>query len=222
MRILLVEDDPGLRHTLLEGLAEAGHRVDAVTRGEDAMHELTAAGYGIAIVDWRLPGMSGVDLIAWLRRQHLPTAVLMLTARDAPGDRVRGLDAGADDYLVKPFDFAELLARLRALERRPRDVAGPILTCGDLALDPALHVVRAGERELALTATEYRVLETLMRHAPAVVERRGLAEEAWGEDEAPLGPGAIDVQLSRLRAKISGSGARIVTMRGTGYRIEPA
>lgn len=222
MLILLVEDDPGLRHTLLEGLVEAGHHVDAVTRAEDAMQELAGATYGAAIVDWRLPGMSGIDLIAWLRRRHLPIAVLMLTARDAPADRVQGLDAGADDYLVKPFDFTELLARLRALERRPRDVSGPTLTCGDLSLDPARHEVRIVDRNLPLTATEYRILEVLLRHAPAVVKRGVLAAEAWGEDEAPLGAGAIDVQLSRLRAKIRGSRARIITVRGAGYRVESA
>jgi DNA-binding response OmpR family regulator len=146
----------------------------------------------------------------------------MLTARDAPPDRIRGLDAGADDYLVKPFDFGELLARIRALQRRPRGVDAPVLVRGRLALDPVKREVTVGDRPLALTATEYRILELLMRRSPAVVDRKAIAEHGWDDETDPLGSNAIDVQLSRLRAKLPAAGVRIVTVRGAGYRLEEA
>jgi DNA-binding response OmpR family regulator len=144
----------------------------------------------------------------------------MLTARDTPADRIQGLDTGADDYLVKPFNFGELLARVRALQRRPRGVEDPVLNVGHLSLDPARRVATVEGRELSLTATEFRILELLMRRAPAVVDRKRIAEHAWQDETDPLGSNAIDVQVSRLRAKIGGTGARIVTARGAGYRIE--
>jgi two-component system copper resistance phosphate regulon response regulator CusR len=143
----------------------------------------------------------------------------MLTARDAPADRIRGLDTGADDYLVKPFDFGELLARVRALQRRPRGVDAPVLRAGRLALDPVPQVVTVDGRTVALTVTEYRILEVLLRRAPAVVDRKAIAEHAWADETDPLGSNAIDVQLSRLRAKLPSSGVRIVTVRGAGYRF---
>ncbi len=128
----------------------------------------------------------------------------MLTARDTVADRVAGLDSGADDYLVKPFEFSELLARIRALQRRPRGVEAPILQLGRLALDPARHTVTVAGREVALTPTEYLVLEVLMRRAPSVVDRRAIAEHAWADETDPIGTNAIDVQMSRLRAKLVG------------------
>jgi two-component system copper resistance phosphate regulon response regulator CusR len=146
----------------------------------------------------------------------------MLTARDAPPDRIRGLDAGADDYLVKPFDFGELLARIRALQRRPRGVDAPTISRGSLSLDPVRREVTAGGRALGLTNTEYNILELLMRRSPAVVDRKAIAEHGWRDETDPLGSNAIDVQLSRLRAKIPSAGVRIVTVRGAGYRLEEA
>src|SRR5574340_35873 len=177
MRVLVAEDDAGIRDVLVLGLEEQGYYVDAVDRGDDAIDMLTFYDYDVAIVDWRMPGAEGIDIVAWARRHDRPTALLMLTARDTPADRIRGLDTGADDYLVKPFDFGELLARVRALQRRPRGVDQP-------------------------------VLELLRRRAPAVVGRKAIAEHAWEDETDPLGSNAIDVQMSRLRAKLVGSGVR--------------
>ena len=145
----------------------------------------------------------------------------MLTARDAPADRIRGLDTGADDYLVKPFDFGELLARVRALQRRPRGVDAPILERAGCARSGAPRVEVDG-RELGLTSTEYLILELLMRRSPSVVDRKAIAEHAWADETDPLGSNAIDVQMSRLRAKLPDAGIRIVTVRGAGYRLEAA
>ena len=220
MRILVAEDDPGLRSVLVLGLEDQGYQVDAVDRGDDAIDQLKFYDYDVAILDWRMPGAEGIDVVRWARRQAKPTALLMLTARDAPPDRVSGLDAGADDYLVKPFDFTELLARIRALQRRPRGVDAPIIARGLLALDPVRRTVTSGDRDVPLTPTEYNILEILMRRSPAVVDRKAIAEHAWQDETDPLGSNAIDVQLSRLRAKIPTARVRIVTVRGAGYRLE--
>jgi DNA-binding response OmpR family regulator len=220
MRILVAEDDRGLQEILALGLRDAGYHVDTVDRGDDAIDQLRWYEYDVAIVDWRMPGAEGIDVVAWARKNDRPTAILMLTARDTPADRIRGLDTGADDYLVKPFDFGELLARVRALQRRPRGVDQPVLVLGALSLDPVSHVVSAGGSEVSLTNTEYLILELLMRRAPAVVDRKAIAEHAWADETDPLGSNAIDVQMSRLRAKLVGAGVRIVTVRGTGYRAE--
>ena len=220
MRILVAEDDPGLRDLVALGLRESGYHVDTVERGDDAIDQLGWYEYDVAIIDWRMPGAEGIDVVAWARRHGRPTALLMLTARDAPADRIRGLDAGADDYLVKPFDFGELLARVRALQRRPRGVEGPVLERGKVALDPATRAVTAGGRPLNLTATEYLILELLMRRSPTLVDRKAIAEHAWADETDPLGSNAIDVQMSRLRAKLPSAGIRIVTVRGAGYRLD--
>jgi two-component system copper resistance phosphate regulon response regulator CusR len=220
MRILVAEDDLGLRDVLVLGLEEQGYHVDAVERGDDAIDQLRWYDYDVAIVDWRMPGAPGIDVIAWARRQAKPTAILMLTARDTPADRIEGLDAGADDYLVKPFDFGELLARVRALQRRPRGVDAPVIARGQLNLDPIRRAVTVGGRPLGLTPTEFQILELLLRRSPAVVDRKSIAEHAWQDETDPLGSNAIDVQLSRLRAKLPTAGVRIVTVRGAGYRLE--
>jgi DNA-binding response OmpR family regulator len=159
-------------------------------------------------------------VVRWTRRNERPTAILMLTARDTPSDRVEGLDAGADDYLVKPFDFGELLARVRALQRRPRGVDAPVITRGRLSLDPLRREVTADGRPVNLTTTEYNILELLMRRSPAVASRRTIAEHGWRDETDAMGSNAIDVQLSRLRAKLPSAGIRIVTVRGAGYRLE--
>ena len=222
MRVLVAEDDDGLRDVLVLGLQDNGYHVDAVERGDDAIDQLKWYEYDVAIIDWRMPGAEGIEVVRWARRHDRPTAMLMLTARDAPADRIQGLDTGADDYLVKPFDFGELLARVRALQRRPRGVDGPILRRGRLSLDPVRHVAMVDERELNLTTTEYRILEVLLRRSPAVVDRKAIAEHAWADETDPLGSNAIDVQMSRLRAKLPGSGVHVVTVRGAGYRLEEA
>src|SRR3979490_1616664 len=136
MRILVAEGGPGLQDVSALGLREKGYHVDTVERGDDAIDQLTWYEYDVAIIDWRMPGTEGIDVVAWARRQQRPTALLMLTARDAPADRIRGLDTGADDYLVKPFDFGELLARVRALPPRPRGGEGPLLRKGPGPPDP--------------------------------------------------------------------------------------
>jgi len=222
MRVLVAEDDPGLREVLVLGLEDHGYYVDAVERGDDAIDQLKFYDYDVAVIDWRMPGAEGIDVVSWARRHGKPTALLMLTARDAPPDRIRGLDAGADDYLVKPFDFGELLARIRALQRRPRGVDAPVIVRGSLAIDPVTREASVDGRRLALTITEYNILELLMRRSPALVDRKAIAEHAWRDETDPLGSNAIDVQLSRLRAKLPGAGVRIVTVRGAGYRLEEA
>jgi DNA-binding response OmpR family regulator len=222
MRILVAEDDRSLREVLVLGLEDNGYRVDAVDRGDDAIDQLKFYEYDVAIIDWRMPGASGIDVVRWARRHDRPTALLMLTARDAPPDRIQGLDAGADDYLVKPFDFGELLARIRALQRRPRGVDAPVIARGRVTLDPVTREAAADGRPLALTVTEYNILELLMRRSPAVVDRKAIAEHGWRDETDPLGSNAIDVQMSRLRAKIPAAGIRIVTVRGAGYRLDEA
>jgi DNA-binding response OmpR family regulator len=220
MRVLVAEDDAGLQEVIVLGLVEAGYQVDAVSRGDEAIDQLRWYDYDVAVLDWRMPGAAGIEVVRWARASERSTAILVLTARDTVEDRIEGLDAGADDYLVKPFAFGELLARIRALQRRPRGVDAPVLTMGRLSLDPARRAVTVAGRDVALTPTEYLVLEVLLRRQPAVVERSAIAEHAWADETDPIGTNAIDVQMSRLRAKLVGSGVRIAAVRGTGYRLE--
>jgi DNA-binding response OmpR family regulator len=222
MRILVAEDDRGLREVLVQGLEDAGYLVDAVERGDDAIEQLKFYEYDVAILDWRMPGVPGIEVASWARRNDRPTAILMLTARDAPPDRIQGLDAGADDYLVKPFDFGELVARVRALQRRPRGVGAPVLSRGGLSLDPARRQVTLNGKLLNLTTAELYILELLMRRFPSVVDRKAIAEHAWRDETEPLGSNVIDVKMSRLRAKLVNSGVRILTVRGSGFRLDEA
>ncbi|MGH9304995.1 MAG: response regulator transcription factor [Acidimicrobiales bacterium] len=222
MRILVAEDDPGLCSVLQRGLREAGYAVDVVADGETALGYLRAYEYAAAVIDWRMPKTSGLEVIATVRRRGLSIPILMLTARDATSDRVTGLDGGADDYLVKPFEFAELLARLRALLRRPADATTPVLRCGALNLDPATHQVLVAGRLLSLTPTEFAILELLMRKSPKVVRRAAIAVAVWDEEADALGSNTIDVHMARLRAKLAGAEAVIETVRGSGYRIAPS
>ena len=222
MRVLVAEDDDNLRAVLRRGLALAGYTVDDVADGAAALGYLETYDYEVAVVDWRLPGMSGLDLVAQLRRTGSRLPVLMLTARDRTADRVAGLDAGADDYLVKPFDFDELLARLRALQRRPAELQPPTLAVGDLAFDPATREVSVGGERRGLTPTELAILELLLRRSPAVVSRRSIAVHAWGDEADALGSNTIEVHIARLRAKLSGSHSSIETVRGAGYRLLPS
>jgi DNA-binding response OmpR family regulator len=219
MRVLVAEDDEALRSVLERGLRKNGYVVDAVPDGERALAFVRTYPYEALILDWRMPGLSGLDVVRELRRNKSPVPILMLTARDTAHDRVTGLDEGADDYLVKPFDFGELLARLRALQRRPPALHSPHLVVGDLVLDPASRVLSIGSFERALTATELSILEILMRRFPGVVERRAIAVHVWREEADALGSNTIDVHLARLRAKLVGGGVRIETVRGIGYRI---
>jgi two-component system, OmpR family, response regulator len=219
MRVLVAEDDSGLCDVLARGLREHDYVVDAVRNGEDAVRYLRSYSYELVVLDWRMPGMSGLDVVRWMRRHNQQAPVLMLTARDAHADRVTGLDQGADDYLVKPFDFDELLARMRALLRRPPTVQQPELAVGDLRFDPATREVRVGSQQPVLTATEFGILELLVRKSPAVVPRRSIAVNVWDEEADAMGSNTIDVHLARLRAKLAGGMVRIETVRGVGYRL---
>jgi two-component system, OmpR family, copper resistance phosphate regulon response regulator CusR len=219
MRLLVAEDDQALRSVLVRGLERSGYFVDAVATGDEALDYIRFYEYAVVILDWRMPRTSGLEVVTRMRQEGNGTAILMLTARDTPADRVAGLDAGADDYLVKPFDFDELLARVRALARRPGSTDGRVLKRGALALDPATRDVLAGDFPLQLTGTEFRILEVLMFRAPAVVNRQVIAQHAWKDETEPIGSNTIDVQIARLRAKLAGSGAQIVTVRGAGYRL---
>jgi DNA-binding response OmpR family regulator len=222
VRLLVIEDDPRLRAVLARGLEADGYFVDTAASAERALELLESTDYGVLIVDWRLPGKSGLDVVRHVRSKRLESGVLMLTARDDPADRIGGLDAGADDYLVKPFDFGELLARVRALQRRPGNRDGGVVRRGRLVLDPSTRTVVADGIELHLSITEFRILEMLMVRAPAVIDRRLIAQHAWKDELDPIGSNTIDVRMARLRAKLAGSGAEILTVRGAGYRLADA
>jgi DNA-binding response OmpR family regulator len=219
VRLLLAEDDAQLRDVLERGLRDAGYVVDAVSSGTDALAYLEVYEYAICIIDWQMPGSSGLDVITAARRRGLETPFLMLTAKDAHTDRIRALDAGADDYLSKPFDYGELLARLRAILRRPGGTRTPVLRCGSLVLDPStLETLIDGER-IDLTPREFAILELLIRRSPAVVRRESIALQAWPDEADAVGSNTIDVHIARLRAKVARSDAQIETVRGAGYRL---
>jgi DNA-binding response OmpR family regulator len=219
MRVLVAEDDAGLRSVLERGLREQGYVVDAVANGMLALRHLRSYDYDVAIIDWRMPEKSGLEVVAEARRLGDRTPMLMLTARDAPADRVAGLNEGADDYLVKPFDFSELVARVQALQRRPALALQPVLVCGDLRFDPATRELSMAGQPITLTAIESSLVELLLRRSPAVVPRRIIATQVWNEEADAVGSNTIDVHIRRVRAKLEGSRASIETVRGTGYRL---
>jgi two-component system OmpR family response regulator len=221
VRVLIVEDQPKLAALLARGLREEGHAADVAGRGEDALWMAPAAQYDAIVLDIMLPGIDGLETCRELRRQHVWTPVLMLTARDAVGDRVTGLDAGADDYLTKPFSFDELLARLRALTRRVPAERPVTVEVGDLRLDPAAHRAWRGETELDLSAKEFALLELLMRRPGNVLTRGQLLEGAW-DMSYERRSNVVDVYIRYLREKIDrpfGSDT-IETVRGVGYRLK--
>jgi DNA-binding response OmpR family regulator len=220
MRVLVAEDDDGLRSVLERGLGENGYVVDATVDGEQALRYLDVYDYEVAIIDWRMPKVTGLELVQRLRRRGSSLPILMLTARDTAADRVTGLDEGADDYLVKPFDFGELLARIRALQRRGEAVQSLVIRVADLELETvSREVTIRGAQSPRLTATELSLLELLMRRAPAVVPRRAIALAVWQDEADALGSNTVDVHVARLRSKIASSGARIEAVRALGYRI---
>lgn len=220
LRVLVAEDDEPLRSILERGLRENGYVVDAVPDGYSAIRHLRAYQYEVVVLDWRMPKLSGLEVLEHARRRGVRTPILMLTARDAISDRVAGLQAGSDDYLVKPFEFAELLARLQALQRRPALSVDTQLGCGDLRLDPLTRIVTIRGEPVPFTAIEIGVLELLMRRAPGVVTRRTIAVQVWEDEADAVGSNTIDVHIARLRAKLEASHARVTTVRGTGYRLE--
>lgn len=219
--MLIAEDDRALRDVLERGLREAGYVVDAVVDGEAAETALHAKDYEVAVFDWRMPLRSGVEVIERVRARGVLTPILLLTARDAPRDRVSGLNAGADDYLVKPFEFAELLARLKALQRRPALRISGTIRCADLAFDPETREFTVADESVPLTATESSLIELLMRRSPNLVSRDAIAHHVWQESHRVPGSNTIEVHVARLRAKIASSNARIQTVRGRGYRVTP-
>jgi DNA-binding response OmpR family regulator len=221
VRVLVAEDDPALRSVLERGLRESGYVVDAVADGGSALGYLRIYDYEVAVLDWRMPALSGLEVVREIRRRGFAVPILMLTARDSASDRVTGLDEGADDYLVKPFEFSELLARMRALQRRSPTTQNPRLTVGNLEFDPATREVRIGSARPKLTGTELSILEILMRRSPAVVPRRSIALHVWDEEADALGSNTIDVHMARLRAKLALAPVQVETVRGVGYRLVP-
>lgn len=217
----MAEDDPGLRSVLERGLREHGYVVDAVVDGKEALAYLRSYTYEVVVLDWRMPTITGIEVVRRMRAQGDRTPVLMLTARDTTQDRVEGLNEGADDYLVKPFTFAELTARLSALQRRPPLTLAPVLECGDLAFDPATRIATRDGQPVQLTAIETGLLELLLRRSPVAVNRQTIAVQVWDDEADPVGSNTIDVHMGRLRAKLAGASARIETVRGFGYRIVP-
>ena len=218
MRALIVEDEPKMAALVARALEEAGAVSDTTASGADAVWMAQATAYDVLLLDVMLPDLDGFEVCRRLRAEEIWTPVLMLTARDAVPDRVDGLDAGADDYLVKPFERDELLARIRALLRRRPPRGSAFLVVGDLRLNPDSREVYRGERKLELTAREFELLEHLMRNERIVVSRQALLDEVWGYH--PFAEtNTVDVFISNLRRKLEGGGEpRILhTMRGAGY-----
>ena len=218
MRLLLAEDDARISRFVAKGLQEQSYAVDVVANGDDAVYQAEINDYDLVILDVMLPGKDGFAACRALRGlgKHMP--ILMLTARDGVDDRITGLDAGADDYLTKPFEFGELLARLRALLRRPRDLQPSQIVVGDLILNTAAQTLRRGDRDIPLTAKEYALLEYLIRNAGRVVGRAEIAEHVWDESFDPFS-NLIEVYVNRLRRKLGDDGGKplLQTRRGSGY-----
>jgi DNA-binding response OmpR family regulator len=219
MRILLVEDDANLAAGIVDGLGRSGMAVDHLSNAEPAESALGLTAYDLAIVDLGLPGMDGFELIRRIRRRQMSLPVLILTARDGLDDRVRGLDIGGDDYMVKPFLLPELQARIRALVRRSRAATSSELSLGPLCLDLSLRTASLGEHSIELTGREWDVLQHLMLAAPKVLSKQKLTE-SLGSWEGELSPNAVEIYISRLRAKLVDSPINIRTVRGIGYRLE--
>jgi two-component system, OmpR family, response regulator len=221
MRVLIVEDEVKLASLIRRGLREEGLLADVAIKGEDALWMADSTPYDAIVLDVMLPGIDGFETCGRLRAAGVRTPILMLTARDAVEDRIAGLDTGADDYLAKPFDFGELLARLRALARRGPTERPPVLRVGDLELDPARHTVRRGESEITLRGKELQLLEVFMRHPGEVLSRYQLLEGAWDmgyEHKSNV----IDVYVRYLREKVDRPFGveTIETVRGAGYRLK--
>jgi DNA-binding response OmpR family regulator len=220
MRILVVEDSPGIASFLRKGLREEGYTVEVAGDGDTAFRRGTGEGFDAAVVDVMLPGRSGIELVRDLRQAGITFPVLLLTARDRTEDKVEGLDAGADDYLTKPFDFSELTARLRALLRRRGGAGAAVLRVDSLELDPAAHEVRRAGERVELTPKEFALLEYLMRNAERPLSRATLMEHVWGIRFDP-GTNVVDVFINSLRNKLDPERKLIQTVRGVGYILRP-
>ena len=221
MRILVIEDDPTVGQYVKRGLEEHRWAVDLITDGEEGEQRASSEAYDLVVLDMRLPGKSGLDVLRSLRARGFERPVLVLTAQDAVDAKVATLRAGADDYVTKPFAFEELLARVEALARRPRSLASPVMHVGDLEIDQATREVRRAGETIELTPKEYTVLEYLARHAGRVMSRTLITEYAWGYHFDP-GTNIVDVVINHLRKKIDARHARklITTVRGVGYVLK--
>ena len=222
VRLLLAEDDLGVQRFVVKGLKEQAYAVDAVASGDEALEQAEINTYDLIILDVMLPVLSGFDVCRRLRQAGSKIPILMLTARDAVEDRVAGLDHGADDYLTKPFEFRELLARLRALLRRPTELKSPQLSVANLILDTAAQSATRAGRRISLTHKEYALLEFLARNTGRVVGRAEIAEHVWDETFDPFS-NLIEVYVNRLRRKIDGPKeiSLLHTRRGAGYVLGP-
>ena len=220
MRVLIAEDDPGVQRFIAKGLKEQAYAVDAVATGPEALEQAEINSYDVIILDVMLPGLGGFEVCRRLREAGLKIPVLMLTARDAVEDRIAGLDHGADDYLTKPFEFRELLARLRALLRRPSELKPAQLSVANLTLDTAAQVATRGDRRISLTHKEYSLLEYLVRNTGRIVGRAEIAEHVWDEHFDPFS-NLIEVYVNRLRRKIDAPKETplLHTKRGAGYML---
>lgn len=220
MRVLIVEDDASLRRLIARGLQEDGHIADALPDGRDCVEFLRATAYDVAVLDLNLPYRDGLLVLRDVRERGIRTPILLLTARVDAHDVVNGLDAGADDYLRKPFALDELHARLRSLTRRPSTWTDDLLRCGDLVFDRRTREARRGERLIDLTSKEIALLETLMRNAGRTVTREALIDAVW-DRTADLGSNVLDVYARRLRVKLSAVGEPplIHTVRGVGFKL---
>ncbi len=222
MRVLLIEDDRKAAKLLAKGLQEEGFVIDVAVTGEEGEEQAALNEYDVIVLDWLLPGKDGIAVCRSLRAHDISTPILMLTARDSLTDRVNGLSTGADDYLTKPFAFAELLARIRALLRRSRLARPTVLRVADLTLDPATRRVARAGVVVALTTKEYAILEVLMQRAGEIVSRTRLVERVWDEASDVI-DNLVDAHVSHLRKKVDrrGSIPLIHTVRGFGYRLGP-
>ena len=219
MRVLVVEDETKMARAIRRGLEQEGYAVDTVPDGDEGLYQAGEHPYDAVILDVMLPGLDGFEVCRRLRATGNWAPVLMLTARDRVADRIAGLDAGADDYLVKPFAFGELVARLRALIRRGSVERPTVLAVGDLTLDPAAHRVARCGQEVELSAREFALLEFLMRHAGEVVSRSAILDHVWDYNYDGLS-NVVDVYIGYLRRKLGAAGGpRIETVRGMGYRL---
>lgn len=221
MRVLLVEDDARLARSISAGLTEEGMQVEVAGAGKVALQELQRGLYDVCILDLQLPDISGFSVLSQARQARIRTPILILTARDAVADRVTGLNEGADDYLTKPFAFAELLARLRVLVRRGTAQIDGKLRAGDLELDPQAHQVRRSGELVVVSRLQFSLLEFLVRHRGQVVSRSTLLQRVWGYDFDP-GTNLVDVHIAQLRRKLDAPSAPsiIQTIRGVGYRVD--
>lgn len=222
MRALVVEDEPGVAAFIRRGLREASFAVDVVANGEEGLSLASAESYDIIVLDLMLPGRDGFAVVRQLRKQGLKIPVIFLTARDSVEDRIRGLDLGADDYMVKPFSFAELLARIRALLRRGSSLTENPLVCGDLAVDTVARTARRGDQRIDLSAREFALLEYLARHTGEALSRTMILEKVWDMNYDPL-TNVVDVHINRLRKKVDNGfpTTLIQTVRGVGYALRP-